>query len=335
MRFELASLKLALQPLPLAAATLLALAASPALAEPASGDACTTAGVTTLSAGPEDAGEGYRLVCDGTVWKSVLEFVEVDGRVRLNIGNDQTACGTEKAGRLRYDDADDLWEYCSGVAWKPLLETLPAPVVWLKLDETTGASASNSGTSGNAATLVNTEVADWVAGKNGNALAFDGTNEYLTLTPGDMVYGGAPRTVAFWLRPNNITTRMDLFHYGNETAGNNWKILASHLSSGTITTSTWGGTYGTAAVLTAGAWNHIAVVLPSGGTNAAHIIYINGVATATALTSGSNLSVNTTSSGQARVSQSTNAANGLLDDLRFYNVALTANQVLALYNSYP
>jgi hypothetical protein len=102
-------------------AALLAVAAAPALAEPVPGDACTTAGVTTLSAGPEDSGEGYRLVCDGTVWKSVIEFVESNGRVRLNFGNDQTACGAAKTGRLRYDDADDLWEYCDGAGWQPLV----------------------------------------------------------------------------------------------------------------------------------------------------------------------------------------------------------------------
>lgn len=319
-------------------AAALALTAATAAAEPVPGDACTpqAAGTTTLSAGPEDSAEGYRLVCDGSVWKSVLEFVESNGRVRLNIGNDQTACGTEKTGRLRYDDADDLWEYCSGVAWKPLVETLPDPVVWLKLDETTGASASNSGTSGNAATLVNMENGDWVAGKDGNALEFDGTNEHLTLPAGDLVYGAAPRTVAFWVRPANTSTRMDFFHYGTESAGKNWKILANLDGNGKVTITSWGPRYATAAVLGAATWTHIAVVFPVGGTMAGdHLVYINGVLSGTTLATGTNTALNTTNSGQAKVSHTTNATNGRIDDVRVYDVALTADEVLSLFNSYP
>jgi hypothetical protein len=96
--------------------------ASPILAaEPNPGDACTTAGVYMQSGGPEVAGGGHFLVCDGAVWKSVVDYSATTGRVDVDIANDTGSCTAAKTGRLRYDDADDEWEYCDGSdPWKPL-----------------------------------------------------------------------------------------------------------------------------------------------------------------------------------------------------------------------
>jgi hypothetical protein len=90
-------------------------------AEPVPGDACTTAGVYLQSGGPEVAGGRHFLVCDGTVWKSVVDYSATTGRVDVDIANDTGSCTAAKTGRLRYDDAGDEWEYCDGSdPWKPL-----------------------------------------------------------------------------------------------------------------------------------------------------------------------------------------------------------------------
>jgi hypothetical protein len=99
----------------------LAFSAPAFAAEPVPGDACTTAGVYLQSGGPEVAGGGYYLVCDGSVWKSVVDYSATTGRVDVDIANDTGSCTAAKTGRLRYDDVGDEWEYCDGSdPWKPL-----------------------------------------------------------------------------------------------------------------------------------------------------------------------------------------------------------------------
>jgi hypothetical protein len=311
--------------------------ATAALAEPVPGDACTAAGVTTLSAGPEDTGVGYRLVCDGTVWKSVIEFVETDGRVRLNFGNDQTACGAAKTGRLRYDDGDDVWEYCDGADWQPLLPVLPAlpdPVAWYKLDDGAGLTAVDS-IAGNDGALTNMVGTEWTTGKDGGALAFDGDNDFVNIPTHVFPTGGNTRTIALWLSPSNITTRMDVIDYGVEITGQNWRIIVNLDGNGVVSIANYQGRHVTPGVLSPSTWTHIAVVFPQGGVNNSdHLVYINGVVQATSLASGSNGPVNTVSD-PAWISDAGDAINGAVDDLRVYDVALTADEVLALYNSYP
>lgn len=61
------------------------------------------------------------MVCDNSVWKSVIDYSATTGRVDVDIANDTGSCTAAKTGRLRYDDSDDEWEYCDGSdPWKQL-----------------------------------------------------------------------------------------------------------------------------------------------------------------------------------------------------------------------
>ncbi|MCA8965488.1 MAG: LamG domain-containing protein [Planctomycetes bacterium] len=73
-----------------------------------------------------------------------------------------------------------------------------------RMDETAGVVASDSSANGNSGTLVNFGAAPWVPGHAGNALSFDGVDDYVavTLAAGLPVYAGrgAPFSVAFWVK---------------------------------------------------------------------------------------------------------------------------------------
>lgn len=104
-----------------------ALIASPSLAEPLPGDACSTSGTYIRSGGPEVAGGGHFLVCDGTEWQSVLDYSGTSRRVDFDIANDTGPCTAAKTGRLRYDEATDELTYCDGSdPWKVLATGAPA-----------------------------------------------------------------------------------------------------------------------------------------------------------------------------------------------------------------
>lgn len=80
----------------------------------------------------------------------------------------------------------------------------PPLVAHWRLDETTGTTASDSGPRGNHGLLVNFLGVPWVPGHSGNALSFDGVDDYVSVPSGQglPVYDGrgTPFSIAFWVK---------------------------------------------------------------------------------------------------------------------------------------
>lgn len=307
--------------------------ATSAHAEPVPGDSCSplAAGTATLSAGPEDGGEGYELVCDGSEWKSVLEFIESTGRARLNIGNDQGTCDAEKTGRIRYDEGDDLWEYCDGSdPWKRLIPL--APIAHYKFDSATGTTATDE-IAGNNGTLINMTNADWVAGADGNALDFDGSNDTVDLNVDNYFDLTGAMSLAFWI---NAPPRAVTKHIVSKNAGDGgnvpWQIAL--VSDGKL--RYFGVGAGSSIInstdsITDNTWHHIAMVRTASDVT----FYIDGVQDSGGWQAYSPPGTNsaTPNIGSMGSGSGSNFI-GQIDDVRIYNQALTAGDILTLYNSY-
>lgn len=78
----------------------------------------------------------------------------------------------------------------------------------MKFDHSSGDFSKDSSNSGNDGTLMFMEDVDWVSGKYGNSLRFDGINEYVAV--GDVVETGNQLTVSAWIRVA-ATTGTDYF----------------------------------------------------------------------------------------------------------------------------
>ena len=206
--------------------------------------------------------------------------------------------------------------------------------------------------SGNAnnGTLTNGPVR--TEGKIGQALSFDGTDDYVNL--GDMTptEGQSTLTWAFWTKANysgNDSCFLCKVELTNQTQ-NSWGI--------TNTPSSWFGTTRDVRVyiptslsdtsthcntpnnaLTSGAWNHVVVVFDgtqTGNTNRIKF-YINGTQKAfsagdcqgtipaSALSSTANAMIGASSDPN-------NYYNGLIDDVRIYNRVLSPDEIKRLYN---
>ncbi len=205
-------------------------------------------------------------------------------------------------------------------------------VVWWKLDETGGtladdSAAANDGTHANGPTP-SPDLAP-LTFTNLQSLSFDGVDDQLTrATVTGIAAGNTPHTMATWIKVTALpANRAWIALLGNEGAGaHHWLID----SAGVTAFGVWNGTQKVPA-LVVGAWAHVAMTFD--GTNLQG--YFNGTPIGTPAAATFNLQGVPLS--LAQVHNSENYFNGLFDDFRLYDRALTATEVqyLAAGNGPP
>lgn len=198
-----------------------------------------------------------------------------------------------------------------------------------KLDEVSGTMASDSVGSYHG-TLTNMAPAtDWVAGKISNGLDFDGDNDYVQIS--GLLGQPANFSISFWM---NARSPQDS---GGGDIVNIGDYIQIRISQYCIYTYLWNGSnYNgpTDCVNYLGSgWHHVVIIMDD--TNNSQKIYVDGAQRATTSISSSIVwtgQATVTMLGRAPTYSDTNF-NGVLDDVRVYNRALSADDVTALYNS--
>jgi|GEM_PF-2244624 len=211
-----------------------------------------------------------------------------------------------------------------------------ALVTHITFDETNGTQIAMDVSGNNRyATLLGFESNQsiWESGRIGNAIRFDGLNDYATV-PASL---GSNFTVCFWLK----TTSND----GTATA-TDWNgpigLVAGPFDTHALMLATgkfrlWSGAYNRCrrtsnTSVNHGSWVHLSAARQHVIHNQGHMkIFINGNSDqstkidGTKNYTGSILHIGKTPDGTAYF-------NGLLDDLRIYNRTLTNSEVQAVYN---
>jgi protocatechuate 3,4-dioxygenase beta subunit len=192
---------------------------------------------------------------------------------------------------------------------------------WWKLDEGSGTVAQDSAGGVGNGTLVNGP--QWVAGKVGGGLHLDGSTQYVDLGTGaSLPLGRSPRSLCAWAKPEALdsTWRMILAYGQAQTR------QAMYL--GRYGSQLVGGAYNDDLMVggfwQAGVWSHVCVTYDG----AVAKLYGNGVLVASAPR------VWDVASGVAylgRHVQGSGFWGGVIDDVRVYNRALTAEEVEAVY----
>jgi hypothetical protein len=222
-------------------------------------------------------------------------------------------------------------------------------VGWWKLDETSGTAAADSSGSGNNGTLVNmTSPSCWVTGQIGNALVFDGLDDYVNLgTNSSLNFGSSkPFTIAAWVKTTEDYGLIVSFR--SSTDGGPVIDLSVGYEGATadpgkamILVRQDGGSGGYAHVKSGtsvkdGQWHHVAAVRGSGSTIE---LFLDGVSqgTSSGSESGGAITTNLRAIGSERrwVSDSYGTSDqrylvGTIDDVRIYNRALTAAEIAQL-----
>jgi alpha-D-xyloside xylohydrolase len=202
----------------------------------------------------------------------------------------------------------------------------------LMFNEAGGATAGDATGNGWNGSLLNNPTR--VAGKGGNAVSLNGTNQYVSLPTG-VVASLNNFTISAWVNPSTVSTWARLFDFGTSTTNS---MFLTPKSGGTgvvrfaITNSGSAGEQqiNGQAALPAGVWTHVAVTL-AGNVG---ILYVNGVEVGrnSALTLKPFNLGNTTQNWIGRSQYSDPYLSGLVDDFRIYSGALSASDVQALTN---
>jgi hypothetical protein len=206
-----------------------------------------------------------------------------------------------------------------------------------RFEEGSGAVARDATFRGNSATLVNNP--GWASGRFGGALSFDGSNYAKVASTPELEVGknGADFSVAFWLyltKPGAGQHRRIICKSGGDT-GNGQRTFAMFMNPNDngihycISTQTNPNVYGYSTRKVAlNAWTHVAYVKAGNQLR----LYIDGAAEAPVTLPSASVH-NTSPLYFGNVDWSPNPLpgfDGSLDDIRLYNVALSAQAITAL-----
>jgi hypothetical protein len=205
----------------------------------------------------------------------------------------------------------------------------PDLAAYWKFDEGSGTTAFDSSGNGNDGVFVGDP--QWVAGKFGGALEFNG-DDYINCGNGDSLQIQDEITIAFWFQVEAFSNTWEGFlakgdnSYRASRSGGTGN--ATHMGATGTTVGGGNGYFDGTIIVTGGQWHHYAATYDG----AAGKIYIDGV-------------LDVTSPGTGQIAQSSydlligenqqatgRFLHGLMDEVRIYSRALTDSEIVDVMN---
>ncbi len=210
----------------------------------------------------------------------------------------------------------------------------PSLVGWWTMDETGGTTAADSGAAPlNTATTSGNPT--FVPGKTGNAIRLNGTSQYASAPDEASLDIANAITMAAWVKPGQYDTQ-DIIAKDINGSVNGYQLSLATTKSGDdsqrafvrFNQQTSGDTYRVNAVTMYpidGSWQHVAATYDGATIK----LYIDGTLEGSMPWTGT-IATNSTALGIGAQSDNTRWLDGDLDDVRLYNRALSAVEILAL-----
>ncbi len=217
-----------------------------------------------------------------------------------------------------------------------MCEADPTLVGCWRMDEEAGTTIQDGGASPyNDGTLINNPT--WLPGKIGNALTFNGTNQYATVPDDISLDITSAITLAAWVKPGKTGTQNILKKVTGTTTPSGYELSLS--SAGKVFVRFNGNVnYRVDSTVNYPAdgttWTHIAATFDGSTIR----VYINGsMNNSTTPSTTFTIGANTTNLGVGAEPASTpiNYFLGLIDDARIYNRALSDSEIIALASNTP
>jgi Concanavalin A-like lectin/glucanases superfamily len=309
------------------------------------------------------AGVEGQMVYNGTY--HVLQYCD-----NLNVWNAMGATGPGAGGagcsspsgvegQMMYNQTYHMLQWCDGTTWKAVTGASNPSynsglVGWWKFDEGSGTSAADSSGNTNTGTLTNGPT--WTTGKIGGAVTLaNASNNYVDVAnPANFAFERTqPFSLAAWIYHTDNTTEGDIFaKILNTSTWQGYDLMMPSSGTGGCSGSctanclqfdlnnNYSGNNACIRVdnsaATLNAWHHVAATYDGSSTAAGMTIYVDGVAQ-TPTSSQSALTASILDTADLKIGTDVpgngDSFTGTIDDARVWNRALSASEVLALYNS--
>ena len=202
---------------------------------------------------------------------------------------------------------------------------------WWCLDDASGTTAADSSGSNRDGTLVNMAGDEWVSGTIGGALEFDGYNDHVELPIGTLIETTTDCTVALWVNWSVGGDWQTIFDFGSDTSEHMYLVAndSDDYLRFAITDNGWNQEERIETTEPLGnGWHHVAVTIDD--ANTLHTLYLDGEVI------GQNTNARTNPSDMGETTDNwlgrphwndSDDFEGLLDDVRFYGRALSAQEI--------
>jgi len=197
-----------------------------------------------------------------------------------------------------------------------------------------GDSTAYDGTVNGATYQSSAGVTDVNAGSNSGAFDFDGTNDFIDLpSMPSSVIGSSTRTVMFWVKSTYGSRMCPVAEFSNSGDGTSWEVT---LDSGNnrvfVSTSNSNRIWSANASTFDSNYHHHAIV-QNGSDNASQEWYQDGSPLSVSATK--NLTLNTANNWVIgkRPGINDNHFDGSIEDVRFYEKALSQNEVNTIFTN--
>jgi len=175
--------------------------------------------------------------------------------------------------------------------------------------------------------------ATYNTGKINNAIYFDGIDDYAQITDDGTLDLNSDFSISFWMRSATSGSNDSMIEKWQSTGARNFVIFQG--SSGVLIAQVSDGTAVNiigSTDLSDDAWHHVVFVRDRTGDNQLKL-YVDNSSDATPVTDGRGTITNNAVVAVGRRSNGTQHWQGYIDDLRFYDKALSTEEISAIYNS--
>ncbi len=169
---------------------------------------------------------------------------------------------------------------------------------------------------------------NWTTGQIDGALEFDGVDDYVSFGTGPAITGTGPFSVLAWVQTGNTEAQPVLTQRSEGSATGSYGVAV--LADGRVQFHTYNGGYGllfqSDVTVNDGLWHHVAAVRTNSTDGE---IYVDGSAVGSG--SGPARSLNNVQVWIGRVFTGPSYFDGVIDDVRVYERALSGEEVEQLY----
>jgi len=240
----------------------------------------------------------------------------------------------------RIDEVNNLGTTI-GISWSFTTEKglLPPGIVahW-KLDEQSGSTISDDSEYGNSGTLINMDDYAWTAGIFGNALRFDGVDDYVLVPHDESIdFTDQDFSISFWLRQSEADRHMRYIIKGtHESLGTGKRYEVFHHLSNVVRFAiddniTKSRIEVSNTNFVTGDWVHVVAVRNTASDQLQ--LYVNANLEGSTDDNTGDISQNEDLYLGVSSDESDTYLTGALDDIRIYNYALDHTEIQALYQN--